>query len=293
MTARDKLTTTGVWFFTEGMSASEAAESVQRIESLGYSTFWIPETTGRDPFAHIAHLVGATDSLLFATGIANIFHRHPGAMKQAAHTLAEQSGGRFVLGIGVSHAPMVAGLRQLDYSKPLTQMKTYLEAMAASPATVPNVDEDPLVLLAALGPKMLELSATATDGAHPYWTTPTHTAQAREIMGPDALLCVEQKVILSTDEDAVRPAAAIQVDRYAALPNYRNNWKRLGYTDQQIDDKDPAFVDEVVAWGTAESIQARIDEHYAAGATHVCIQPVSTGDPRQLDWQALEELKPA
>lgn len=292
MSAREQLQTTGVWTFTEAQSAAQASETAARIESLGYSTMWLPETTGRDPFAHIAHLMGSTSTMLFATGIANIFNRHPGAMKQAAHTLAEQSGGRFVLGLGVSHAPLVVGLRKLDYSKPLSQMQHYLAAMDESPVTAPAPHEAPLMLLAALGPKMLALSADASDGAHPYWTTPTHTAQAREIMGPDSLLCVEQKVVLSTDADAARAAAAVQIDRYAPLPNYRNNWKRLGYTDAQIDGHDPAFVDEVVAWGDAESIQARIDEHYAAGASHVCIQPVSTEGPAVTDWAALEALAP-
>ncbi|MGI9597833.1 MAG: TIGR03620 family F420-dependent LLM class oxidoreductase [Acidimicrobiales bacterium] len=292
MGARESLMTTGVWSFTERMSAGEAADTAARIESLGYSTFWLPETTGRDPFAHIAHLMNNTSTLLFATGIANIFHRHPGVMKQAAHTLAEQSGGRFVLGIGVSHAPLVAGLRKLDYAKPLSQMEQYLTAMKQSPVTVPEPPEEPLVLLAALGPKMLKLAAEEANGSHPYWTTPEHTAEAREVMGPDALLCVEQKVILTTDADAARTAAAAQVERYAALPNYRNNWLRLGFTDQQIDDRDPAFLDRVVIWGEVETIRAGVDAHYEAGADHVCIQPVSPDGPQHFDWNVLEALAP-
>lgn len=292
MGARANLATTGLWSFTERMSAGEAAEAAARVESLGYSTLWLPETTGRDPFAHIAHLMDSTSTMMFATGIANIFHRHPGVMKQAAHTLAEQSGGRFVLGIGVSHAPLVAGLRQLDYSKPLTQMRHYLEAMRQSPITVPEPPEEPLVLLAALGPKMLQLAAEEADGAHPYWTTPEHTAEARALMGPDALLCVEQKVVLTTDAEAARSAGATQVERYAALPNYRNNWLRLGFTDRQIDDRDPAFIDAVVAWGDEDRIRHRVDAHYRAGADHVCIQPVSPRGPQHFDWDAVERLAP-
>lgn len=291
MAIRDDLSTTGVWYFTDGMSAGEAAETAGFIESLGYSTLWLPDTVGRDPFAHIAWLASQVDRLNFATGIANIFHRHPGPMKQAANTLAEQTGGRFMLGLGVSHGPMVAGLRGLDYSKPLTQMREYLEAMASQPFRGPDVPDVPIVL-AALGPKMLELAGTASDGAHPYWTTPDHTAQAREIMGPDALLCVEQKVCLSTDADAARSAAKAAISIYANLPNYRNNWLRLGFSEDEIEHRDDRFIDAVVIWGDEDRVRAGVQAHYEAGADHVCIQPLSVEGPTTLDRRALEVLAP-
>ena len=292
MNARDRLSTTGVWYFTDAMSSGEAGETAGRIESLGYSTLWLPDTVGRDPFAHIAWLASQTESLQFATGIANIFHRHPGPMKQAANTLAEQSGGRFVLGLGVSHGPLVAGLRGLDYSKPLSKMRDYLAAMDASPFRATRPDEAPLRLLAALGPKMLELSASAADGAHPYWTTPQHTAMAREIIGPDALLCVEQKVVLSTDADAARAAGIEALGMYASLPNYRNNWKRLGFTEDEIERRDHRFVDAVVVWGDEDRVRTGVQAHYDAGADHVCVQPLSTEGALTLDWNALEVLAP-
>lgn len=292
MSARDRLSTTGVWYFTDAMSSGEAAETAGRIESLGYSTLWLPDTVGRDPFAHIAWLASQTESLQFATGIANIFHRHPGPMKQAANTLAEQSGGRFVLGLGVSHGPLVAGLRGLDYSKPFSKMRDYLTAMDASPYRATRPDEAPLRLLAALGPKMLELSASAADGAHPYWTTPQHTAMAREIIGPDALLCVEQKVVLSTDADAARAAGIEALGMYASLPNYRNNWKRLGFTEDEIERRDDRFVDAVVVWGDEDGVRAGVQAHYDAGADHVCVQPLSTEGAPALDWNVLEALAP-
>lgn len=293
MTTTDRLRTRGVWFFTETMDAGAAGAFAARIEALGYSTLWLPETTGRDPFAHIAHLVRDTTDLTFATGIANIFHRHPGVMKQAAGTLAEQSGGRFVLGVGVSHAPLVEGLRALDYSSPLGSMRSYLEGMAASPYTGPAHPEEPPVVLAALGPKMLALAGELADGAHPYWSTPDHTAQAAEILGPDKLLCVEQKVVFTTDAAVARSAADAALGIYDSLPNYRNNWKRLGFTDDDIDQRSPRFVDAVVAWGDLDAIERRLQEHTDAGATHVCIQPLATdgtfGEP---DWDALEGLAP-
>jgi probable F420-dependent oxidoreductase len=290
--ARDRLSTTGVWYFTDAMSAGQAADTAGRIESLGYSTLWLPDTIGRDPFAHIAWLGSQTETLQFATGIANIFHRHPGPMKQVANTLAEQTGGRFVLGLGVSHGPLVAGLRGLDYSKPLSKMREYLAAMQAQPFSGVAPAEAPLVLVAALGPKMIELSGTAADGAHPYWTTPEHTAMAREILGPDALLCVEQKVVLSPDADAARAAANAALGIYINLPNYRNNWLRLGFTDDEIEHRDHRFVDAVVVWGDEDRVNAGVQAHYDAGADHVCVQPLNPDGSRDLDWNALETLAP-
>jgi probable F420-dependent oxidoreductase len=213
-------------------------------------------------------------------------------MRQVTATLNEQTGGRFVLGLGVSHEPMVAGLRQLDYSRPLSQMRDYLAAMDASPYRGVEAPVPAPRLLAALGPKMLELARDAADGAHPYWTTPEHTAEARRILGPDRLLCVEQKVVVSSDAGAARGAASTALGIYASLPNYRNNWRRLGFTDDEIDQRAPRFVDAVVAWGTVDQVQARIQAHLDAGATHVCIQPLSTEGPATLDWHALEALAP-
>jgi probable F420-dependent oxidoreductase len=291
-TLADRLRPVGVWTFTDALAAPDAAEVACRIEALGYSALWHPETVGRDPLVHLAHLAGATSTLLLASGIANLYNRHPGAMKQAAHTLAEQSGGRFINGIGVSHKPLVEGVRGLSYDKPLTAMRGYLDAMEQSPYAGPEAAEPPPVVLAALGPKMLALAGERTAGAHPYFTTPAHTRQARDILGPDKLLCVEQKVILTTDEAAARAAAAPQIDRYGALPNYRNNWQRLGYTEAQIEAKDPAFVDDLIVWGDADAIRARIAEHYDAGATHVCIQPVSLEGRPTPDLDVLEALAP-
>jgi probable F420-dependent oxidoreductase len=292
MSIRERLKTTGVWYFTDGMTVEAASEFAVRVEALGYSTLWLPDTVGRDPMAHIAYLATQARVLTFATGIASIFHRHPGPMKQAALTLTEQTGGRFVLGLGVSHAPMVAGVRQLDYSKPLSQMRAYLTAMNASPYGAPAPAEPPPTLLAALGPKMLELASTHADGAHPYWTTPEHTAQARAILGPDKLLCVEQKVVLTTDAEAARGAAGAALRVYAGLPNYRNTWRRLGFSEDEIEHQHPRFVDALVAWGDEAAIRSRIDAHHAAGADHVCIQPLSVEGFGQLDWAALEALAP-
>lgn len=292
MTLDERLGTTGVWFFTDMLDHGRSREVAARIEELGYSALWIPDTLGRDPFVNATILLESTTELVVATGIANIHMRHPGMMKQGAASVAELSGGRFVLGLGVSHGPMVEGIRKLDYSKPLTTMKQYLEAMDASMYMASPPAEDPPVVLAALGPKMLQLAAERTRGAHPYWTTPEHTAQAREIMGPDAWLCVEQKCVLTTDAEVAHATTNHQLGIYADLPNYRNNWKRLGFTEQQIADRDPAFLDHVMAWGDEAAIAARIQAHYDAGASHVCIQPIDPENRAEPDWRVLEALSP-
>ena len=288
------LTKTGVWFFTDRLSANDAAQAAQRIEALGYSALWIPETVGRDPFAHAAWLLAQTERLVVATGIANIYHREPGVAMQAQKTLAEQSGNRFLLGLGVSHKPLVEGLRGLDYRAPVPTMRDYLAKMASAPYAGMEPDEAPPTVIAALGPKMLQLAATATAGAHPYFTSPAHTRMARQILGPDKWLCVEQKVVLETDASKARALARATAKTYQALPNYRNNWLRMGLAEADIDGEgSDAFIDATFAWGNADAIQARIDEHLQAGASHVCIQPIArSGRAGEVDWEALEALRP-
>lgn len=285
----------GVWFFTDGMNASDAAGFVQQLEAMGYGALWIPEAIGRHPFAHAAWLLANTEKLVIATGIASIYNRDPGSTLAGAKTLAEQSGGRFVLGLGVSHQPMVEMVRGHEYGKPVTTMRNYLENMQKAQAmyrATPPAKDAPVVL-AALGPKMLELSATAAQGAHPYFTTPAHTKTAREIMGPDAWLCVEQKVIGTNDPAVAREHARTTARTYAGLPNYRNNWLRLGFAESDINDLTDDFIDATFAWGEPEAIQARIDAHFEAGASHVCVQPVNPrGNLIEPDMDLLAKLAP-
>lgn len=290
----DKIGQRGVWWFTETMDVDTAADFARRLETMGYGALWIPETLGRDPFAHAAVLLDRTERIVVATGIANIFNRHSGAMKQAQNTLAEHSGDRFLLGLGVSHAPLVAGVRKLDYSKPLTHMREYVAGMAESMYLAPAPAQTPKTLLAALGPKMLELAASAADGAHPYWTTPEHTAVAKEALGPDKMLCVEQKVVLCTDATDARAAARQALAMYITLPNYFKNWFRLGYTeDDLVDGGSDRLVDGLVPWGTVDQIEERLRAHADAGATHICIQPLKPdARPGEPDFDALEALAP-
>jgi probable F420-dependent oxidoreductase len=284
---------TGVWCFMDGLPAGPAADLARRVESLGYDALWIPEAVGRHPFAHAAWLLANTQRLIVATGIANLYARDAHASAAARNTLAEQSSGRFLLGLGVSHAPFVEGVRGHRYEKPVATMRTYLEAMDKAPyAAIPPAETPPTVI-AALGPRMLKLAAERTRGAHPYLVPPEHTAQAREILGPGPWLCTEQKVLLETNASRAREVARKAAAIYLNLPSYRNNLKRLGYTDADLDGGgSDRLIDAVVAWGDEKTIADRIQAHRDAGASHVCIQPLHPEGKPLPDERILEVLAP-
>ncbi len=287
------MTTRGVWFSPEGLPGSDAIAFAQTVESLGYDTLWVGETMGRDPFAQLAAMGTNTSTLGLATGIANIYHRHPGVMLQGGNTVAELTGGRMTLGVGVSSPAIVNKVRGIEYDKPLSFLRTYLDAMESARYTsVPPAEPVPVVL-AALGPKMLELAAERSAGAHPYNTTPEHTAMARDVMGPDAGLFVEQKVLLTEDAELARATGAAVLKFYSRAPGYVNAWKRMGFTDDDIADLSPRLVDGVIAWGSIDQIEDRLQAHADAGATHVCIHPLDPekGQGRP-DHAVLEALAP-
>jgi len=281
----------GIWFFLDNLSSQDSAETAKKIEELGYSALWLPETVGKNPLVLSSWLLSQTSNLVIATGIANIYNREPGVTLAAQHSLAEQSNGRFLLGLGVSHKPLVEGVRGLKYGPPVKTMNDYLEKMKSSPYTAITHTEKPPTVIAALGPKMLELAASKCDGAHPYFSSPDHTAMARSIMGPDSWLCVEQKVILEEDPSKARELARAGATMYQSLPNYRNNWLRMGLTEEDINQSSDKFIDTTFAWGKPDQIQSRINEHFDAGASHVCIQPIHpNGKPGELHWECLKEL---
>lgn len=285
----------GVWYFLDGLPAAGAARSAARLEELGFGTLWIPETVGRHPLVHAAWLLANTRRLVVATGIANIYHREPGVALAGQMTLAEQSGNRFLLGLGVSHKPLVEGVRGLEYGPPVATMRKYLEGMAAAPYNGARPSETPPTVIAALGPKMLELARDHCSGAHPYFTSPEHTAMARQVLGPDKWLCVEQKVIFEPDPDKARALARPVAGIYAGLPNYRNNWLRMGLEEADFENGgSDRFIDTTFAWGSLAQIKSRIDAHFAAGASHVCVQPVNpNGQFGELHWPVLEALAEA
>ncbi len=284
----------GVWTSMDGMSAAEAAAFARRVEAQGYAALWLPESRGRNALVHSSWLLANTQRLVIAPGIANIYARDPMAMAAAQTGLNEQSGGRFLLGIGVSHAPAVEGMRGHSYGKPIATMRAYVEGMKQAAYAAPQPGEKPLLILAALGPHMLELSAELADGAHPYNTTPEHTQKARRILGAGKLLCPEQMVLLESDPERARRVARRTLVRYMQLDNYVRAWRQQGFGDDLAGGGSDRFVDAIVAWGDERAIGARIRQHWDAGADHVCIQPLAPEGSRPgADERVLKALAPA
>jgi probable F420-dependent oxidoreductase len=284
----------GVWASLDGMTAADALAFAQRLEKRGFQTLWTPESRGRNALVNAAWLLAGTSSLIVATGIANIYARDAVATANAQRGLNEQSGNRFLLGLGVSHRPLVSDMRGHAYGRPVPTMRSYLQAMRAAPYNAPPPSEPPKTVLAALGPKMLALAAEMSDGAHPYCVTPEHTAQARQILGAGKLLCPELMVLLQTDPAKARAAARAALAPYIQLENYANNWRRLGFTqDDLAGGGSNRLVDANVAWGDEAAIRARIRLFWDAGADHVCIQSIHPSGSRTiLDERIFDLLAP-
>ncbi len=285
----------GVWASMDGITAAAAASFAQRVEGWGYGALWLPESRGRNVLVLASWLLASTKTLIIATGIANIYARDPQATASGQLALAEQSGGRFLLGLGVSHVPLVEGLRGHTYGKPVETMRDYVEAMRRASYTAPRPAEPPRTLIAALGPNMLALSASHTDGAHPYLVSPSHTLEARRILGPGKLLCPEQTVLAETDPARARRIGRAWLGRYLEMVNYRNNLLRLGFTTSDFaNGGSDRLVDQVIAWGDAATIRRRVEEHWVAGADHVCIQALNPNEatPALPDERLLAALAP-
>lgn len=285
----------GVWSFLDAMNARDSAAFARRVEKRGYGALWIPEAVGREPFAHAAYMLAGTETLVVASGIANIWGRDPMTMAAASKTVAELSDGRFVLGIGVSHVPLVETIRGHRYRRPYTYMREYLEKMQAAIYVAPSPPEEPPVVLAALHPKMLALAGSATRGTHTYFVPPEHTVRARAILGDGPWICAAQAIVLETDPTAARAAARSYMQTYVpALPNYTNMLRNLAWTDADFADGcSDRLVDAIVAWGTEEQIRERIAAHHRAGATHVCILPLRADGVPLPDERAMDALAPS
>ena len=279
----------GVWAVPDLLSTQEIIELAQGVENLGYSTLWYPEGIGFESLSFGSFVLSQTNKLCAASGIANIYARDAVTAISGHNTLNKLHGDRFILGLGVSHVPLVEDFRGHTYGKPVTTMRKYLDIIENAELTIDVPDRN--IVLAALGPNMLALARDRTKGAHPYLVTPEHTRAAREILGPKSLLLVEQKVCLTTDPDKARQLAADVLKTYLPWPNYRNNWLRLGFTEEDLSGLgSPRFLDAMVAWGTADTLKKRINEHLAAGADHVCIQALHPAGNGKVDWKVLELL---
>jgi len=281
----------GIWWSTayDGAPFAEEAEALAEVDEQGWGAVWLPEHYGRESMAHSALALGATRRIPVVPGIANLWARDPVAMVNGGRTLAEAHPNRFAIGLGVSHRPVIESRGASADRSPLDVVSRYLDEMDRAKYTAASPAEEPPRILAALGPRMLQLAATRTAGAHTYTVPVEHTALAREVMGPDAVLAVEQKVVLSDDPDTSRAVARQFLPLF--LPNYRNNLLRCGFEAADLDDGGTAdVVDRLVAWGDVASIQTRVKEHLAAGADHVCLQvlPLDGRLPRR-EWRELAD----
>lgn len=287
MAAMDRLGGTGIWagqlrYGDHGQIAAAAAE----LDALGYTALWVPDVGG-DLWGDLEVLMSSTEKAVVATGILNLWMRPPEEAAAQHARLTEAHGDRFLMGIGVSHQILIDSTEAGRYRKPLTAMASFLDGLDAAPVPV---DRDHRVL-AALGPRMLELAATRTAGCHPYNVTVDHTVAARAALGPEALVLPEQAVALTTDATAARTLGRKHLEMYLMLPNYANNLLRLGFTEEDLSSGgSDRLVDALVAWGDVDAIVARVEEHRQAGADHVCIQALTEeGFP----WEAWRELAPA
>ncbi len=281
----------GVWHSCNALTKPQISKLAKAVETLGYDVLWYPESTSHESMALGSFLLAQTETLAVGSGIANIYARDALSAMAGHNTLNTLYDDRFVLGLGVSHMPLVEGARGHQYGKPVTTMRAYLDDMDAAKLGISAPARN--IVIGALGPNMLALSRDRTSGALPYNVTPEYTAQARKIMGPDAWLCIEQKVCLTEDAGTARAVAAEGLSRYMSFPNYYNNWIRSGFSESELSGGgNHRFLDAMVAWGSVATIQERVRAHFDAGATHVCIQPLNPDGSAAPDWNALEALAP-
>ena len=283
----------GVFTFTDVMGPADLADLARRVEALGYSTLWYPEAFNYETFAIGAYLLSHSEKLIVASGIANIYARDPAASVMGHNSLNALYGGRFVLGLGVSHAPLVADVRGHEYKQPVATMRAYLDTMDRAWKALGQDGVARQVVLAALGPNMSKLAAERTLGAFPYNITPEQAAMSRAQMGPKAAVICEQKVCLCTDAVTARKAARAALAPYLPLPNYFKNWFRLGFDASDVKDGgSDRLMDAMVLWGDAAQIKAGLQPYFAKGADQVVIQPIKPDGSAGPDWAALEALAP-
>ena len=292
---RESLGRIGAWSFAlEALPAAEEREAAAEIDALGYRAIWVPESVdSREAFAHAGWLLASTERAIVATGIANIWARDPTAMANGWRMLSDAYPGRFLLGIGVSHQGSVARRRGAVYERPLSAMRDYLDAIDRAPSTAPEPEVAPRLVLAALGPRMLELGAERAHGVHPYFVPVEHTAFARQRLGPGPVLAVEQTVVLESDPSRARDIARGFALDYLQTENYARNLRRMGWTDADLRGQgSDALIDAVVAWGDVDRVALRVRQHLDAGADHVCVQVVAE-DELDPCLPQLRDLAPA
>ncbi|MDB5724330.1 MAG: class F420-dependent oxidoreductase [Novosphingobium sp.] len=261
----NRISRIGVWSLELRFGdPGKAVEAATELDELGYGALWVPGGIDNGVLGDMDRLLAATTRVTIASGILNIWKHDPLEVAAWWTGLAPDRRERVLLGLGVSHVPIIG-----QPFKPVAVMREFLDKLTSAGVAPESL------CLAALGPKMIELSRDRTAGAHPYLVTPEHTAQARAVLGPDRLLAPEQAVILESDPAKARELARGALATYQKLPNYRNSWQRLGFSEQEIDAVSDRLVDALFAWGSAEAIKERVDQHFAAGADHVCVQVIT------------------
>lgn len=285
-----KLGKLGVFTFTDGMDAKALAELARRVEALGYSTLWYPEAFAYETFALGGYLLSHSQRLVVGSGIANIYARDPAAAAMGHNSLNALYGGRFVMGLGVSHAPIVS-LRGHDYAKPVATMRAYLDGIEAAWQAMNQAPAERHIVLAALGPQMTKLAGERTLGAFPYNVTPAQAAMCRKMLPAGKAAICEQKVCLTSDPAVARQVASASLGFYLKAPNYRNNWLRLGFTEADLDGGgSERFLDAMVMWGDAATLQQKLRAYFDAGADQLVFQPLRADGAPGPDWAALEAL---
>jgi len=295
VTTAAQLGQVGIWTSSlEAVQPPAARDAAAELDAQGWGTLWCGESPyGREAFTQAGLLLSATTRMRIATGIASIWARDAVATNAAARMLSAAYDRRFVLGLGVSHRPLVERVRGGSYDKPVAAMRAYLEAMAgASLYAAEAADPPPPVLVAALGPRMLEVARELADGSHPYLVTPTQTAGIRAALGPDKIVAVEQGAVLSTDRETALRRAHAHLEIYTGLPNYRNSWLRAGFTEADlVRGGSDRLAEALVVWGDEGAILTRVREQLAAGADHVCVQ-VLRETPFEVPAQEWRDLAP-
>jgi probable F420-dependent oxidoreductase len=267
----------GVWYSADKHADVAAIGGfVKTVEKLGYDTLWYPESRGYESFTVAGYMLSQSSKLKLGSSIASIYARDAFTSRRGMISLNQLYGDRFILGLGVSHVPMVEGLRGHVYEKPVPAMRAYLNGIAKGEAGAADFP----ICIAALRPLMLKLAGQITRGALPYNTTPKHTAEAAKILGPGKWLAIEQKVTIETDPVKARALGREELSRYMVLDNYRNAWLGMGFTEADLSNGgSDGFIDAMMLWGSADQVKAGLRAHFSAGATHVAIQPVhAAGD---------------
>ena len=283
----------GVFTFTDLLDAGQLAELAKRVEDLGYATLWYPEAFNYETFGVGGYLLSQSQKLMVASGIANIYARDPAASVMGHNTLNALYGGRFVLGLGVSHAPMVSDVRGHEYKRPVATMLKYLDDMDGAWEALGGAPAEKQLTLAALGPNMSKLAADRTLGSFPYNITPDQVKLSRTAMGDKGVIICEQKVCLSTEPVAARAAARGALAPYMTLPNYYKNWFRLGFNEDDLKDGgSDRLMDAMVLWGDTDTIKATLQKYFDNGADQVVLQPIKADGQPGPCYKALEALAP-